>query len=643
MSALKRVPWSSIERSLMKRRGRRVPTLLASFVLIGCIVQIAGADDGAEDFKTVATAKTTRISSLQLADAPQRGVLGASVEMAEGKLTVTLVAAKSPAQEAGLRVGDVMESIGNDDVKSAAAFSKMLAAHAVGDRIRIAVMRGKDRVQLYATLGPASQPMPAAQTRAGLGLRASDPLDEDGARVVEVDSDSPAAHAGIVPGDVVLRFDDVLLSPPLRLADLLAYHQPGDSVHLTVLRDGKMLNLESRLTSDTSNRTFGRGRGVFGGAGADGSAFFLRSGNLFRRDVLRLMVLGIEFPDLKHNQKIAGKDWEDQFFSRKTFARNVTGQTAYGSLNDYFQEQSRGTLRVEGKMAGWVQVGKERREYDRPMTEDGRGSMRNNPLLGDALAKLIERDGDGALNHYDAVIFLYAGTRGAATRGSIFWPHKASVFFRGQRISYLMCEEGGARMTNLSLFGHEAGHILGLPDLYAAPENPGSVGLGVWCAMSDQIGSGRPQHYGAWCKEQLGWIKPAIIDPAVRQKLILSSIEESGDCFKVLVRSDGSEYFLLENRQRKGFDMSLPADGLLIWRVIRNRPAIEPSHGISGTMSPSVYFQAVPFPSQANNSFTPYTTPSSRSKLGGGSPVYITNIHRLADGRITFYIGYEFE
>jgi len=206
-----------------------------------------------------------------------------------------------------------------------------------------------------------------------------------------------------------------------------------------------------------------------------------------------------------------------------------------------------------------------------------------------------------------------------------------------------MCEEGGARMTNLSLFGHEAGHLMRLPDLYAAPENPGSVGLGVWCAMSDQIGNGRPQHYGAWCKEQLGWIKPAIIDPMVRQKLILSPIEESGDCFKVLVRSDGSEYFLLENRQRKGFDMSLPADGLLIWRVVRNRPAIEPSHGISGTMSPNIYFQAVPFPSQANSSFTPYTTPSSRSKLGGGLPVYITNIRRLADGRITFFIGYEFE
>ena len=33
---------------------------------------------------------------------------------------------------------------------------------------------------------------------------------------------------------------------------------------------------------------------------------------------------------------------------------------------------------------------------------------------------------------------------------------------------------------------HEFGHMLGLPDLYARPENPGSTGLGNWCVMSNQ-------------------------------------------------------------------------------------------------------------------------------------------------------------
>jgi len=37
----------------------------------------------------------------------------------------------------------------------------------------------------------------------------------------------------------------------------------------------------------------------------------------------------------------------------------------------------------------------------------------------------------------------------------------------------------GERMSNISALCHEFGHFLGLPDLYARPENPGSEGAGV--------------------------------------------------------------------------------------------------------------------------------------------------------------------
>ena len=70
---------------------------------------------------------------------------------------------------------------------------------------------------------------------------------------------------------------------------------------------------------------------------------------------------------------------------------------------------------------------------------------------------------------------------------------------------------------------------------------------------------------------------------------------------------------------------------------------LEESHVIEGPSGPRVFLSAVPYPSQANNAFTPYTTPSSRSQLGGGKPVYLTNIRRFADGRVAFEIGYEYE
>ena len=86
----------------------------------------------------------------------------------------------------------------------------------------------------------------------------------------------------------------------------------------------------------------------------------------------------------------------------------------------------------------------------------------------------------------------------------------------------------------------------------------------------------------------------------------------------------------------------MPGQGLLIWRVVRNRPVLEESHGVTGPTGPRVFLTAVPFPSKANDAFTPFTVPSSRGQLGGGLPVHITNIRRLPDGRITFLIGYEF-
>ena len=307
-------------------------------------------------------------------------------------------------------------------------------------------------------------------------------------------------------------------------------------------------------------------------------------------------------------------------------------------MNDYYREQSFNKLHVVGKCFDFVTVSKKRSEYAAANTGPAKTA-----LLGEALDALHKRDGKDALADFDGIFFLYAGDRVQTNRGGLYWPHRANFNYQGKSWSYFIVQEGGAKMCDISVICHEFGHMLGLPDLYARPENPGSEGVGVWCAMSNQVGGGKPQHFCAWSKEQLGWITPAVIDPTVKQKLILSPIEDSPkQCYKVLARPDGSEYFLLENRKKKGFDASLPAEGLLIWRVVQNKPILEESHGIDGPTGPRVFLSSVPFPSPSNTAFTPFTTPSSRAQLGSGMPVHITNIRRLPDGRITFYIGYEF-
>src|SRR6185436_13037695 len=318
------------------------------------------------------------------------------------------------------------------------------------------------------------------------------------------------------------------------------------------------------------------------------------------KGVYHLAVICIEYPDQKHNAKITSKAWEDSLFSTGTYTdTSVTGQKVYGSVNDLYLEQSYGKLKVQGKVFDFVEVSKKRADY---------ATGNKGALLNEATEKLLVREGKDALAAFDGVFFLFAGARFTVPRGSLYWPHRSSFTHAGKRWPYFICPEGGDKMANISVFAHEFGHMVGLPDLYARPENPGMEGLGNWSLMSNQIANGRPQHFCAWSKEKMGWIQPALIDPAVKQKLILAPIQDSPkECFKVLIQRDASEYLLLENRAKKGFDKGLPGEGLLIWRVVRNRPQLEESHGVEGRAGPASFPTAVPYPSAANDAYTPYT------------------------------------
>ncbi len=333
---------------------------------------------------------------------------------------------------------------------------------------------------------------------------------------------------------------------------------------------------------------------------------------------------------------------EQALFSRGSYTgkMSATGQAVHGSLNDYFHEQSGGAFHIEGKVFEWVEVSKKRGEY-----VQGSGTSNKTVPLVEALEKIAARDGKDAFKSFDGFLFIYAGDRlgDRGNRGTLYFPHAGQISFQSKRSPYLFVAEGGSKGFTLGACVKEFGQLLGLPDLAARPENPGSEGLGAWCAMSNPFSTSRPQHLSAWAKEKLGWIKPVAIDPTVKQKLILAPIEGSPkECYKVLVRPDGSEYFLLENRGKKGFDADLLGEGLLIWRVVHDRPILEESHGVEGPTGPTVYLSSVPYPSPSNNAFTPETTPSSRSPMGGGLPVHLTEIRRLPDGRITFHIGYEY-
>jgi M6 family metalloprotease-like protein len=552
--------------------------------------------------------------------------LGIHCEWEGDHLKIEQVDSLSPAARAGIFVGDIVRLMDGKRISSLDELREFIQSLDPGSRTTMQVERDGVLQELTITLGRPSSPLNGpSQPRAIMGIQTA-ANEMGGLKVLSITPGMPAEKAGLQFNDLILQIDDRMINEQAKLSEALSDRQVGDKLILKVRRGEKEFKVAVTLAAAPSesvpqNRT----------------SWDTRMSGLFRKPTYRLAVIPVSFPDQELNPKIETKHWYHALFGDKTwFGKNPTGQIVHGSMNDYYQEISCGKLRIEGKVFKPIEVSKNRLDYTT--------TTNRNTLLGEAIDLLRERDGRDALKDMDGIFYLYAGARAATQKTSLFWPHRMTFVHKGERISYFICPEGGDRMASISVIAHEFGHMLGLPDLYAKPEVPEAEGLGVWCTMATGHGQdGRPLHYSAWCKEQIGWLKPTMIDPAVPQKLILDPIETSSDeCFKVMVKPDGSEYLLLENRTRKGFDRDLPGEGLLIWRVVDGRPVLEESHGVVGPQGPGRYLSSVPFPSKANTSFTPYTTPSSRPIKANGKPVHITNIRRLPDGRIAFQIGYEY-
>jgi M6 family metalloprotease-like protein len=598
---------------------------LAACCLLG-LISISPADDDLADYKTVHTATTTTPRKAAVSAAETVGYLGVQVTTKDrGELAIAGIDERSPAAQAGLALGDVIVAADGTAFHDGPAFREWMQARAPGETIELSLKRGGASTKLSATLETPSHPLKASEQRSYVGLSYAEP-DDRGAVVNSVIANSPAAAAGVKTGDMLVKVGDSPMSSLSTLSDVLTEKNPGDSLKLTLLRGEEEVEVSLKLGTAASSTSGG----------------LAPLPSIWKRDTYRLAVIGVEFTDTKMNPKLTPDAWNEALFSTGTYAHktNATGQAVHGSVADYYQEISCGKLAVGGRVFNPVMVARNRADYSGNMREGDKAAFFN-----EAIDKLLEREGPDALKAFDGLIFIYAGERfPKVNRGTLFWPHRSSFLRTGKRWSYYICPEGGPKMASISVFCHEFGHMLGLPDLYARPENPGSEGVGVWCLMSNERGGGKPQHMCAWSKEQLGWLKPAVIDPNVPQKLVLGPVEGSTEeAFKILIRPDGAEYLLLENRRRTGFDASLPAEGLLIWHVVGRRPILEESHGVEGPLGPRVFLGSVPFPSKSNNAFTPFTTPACRSQLGGGQPVHLTNIRQLADGRVSFQVGYIYQ
>jgi serine protease Do len=110
---------------------------------------------------------------------------------------------------------------------------------------------GLTLLALALAVAPAlAQPADATkgQSRAYLGLSVEPVREgERGVAVRGVTPDSPAARAGIMPGDVVVKVGDRDVSSPEDLIAAVARHQPGETLTFRVVRQGQETDLSVAL------------------------------------------------------------------------------------------------------------------------------------------------------------------------------------------------------------------------------------------------------------------------------------------------------------------------------------------------------------------------------------------------------------
>ena len=92
--------------------------------------------------------------------------------------------------------------------------------------------------------------------------------DSHGAVITSVQDDGPAAAAGLKQYDVIRKIDDRDIRDARELRLAVANHAPGDTVGVAVLRDGKTMNFDVKLTEFPTDESVARNQegGQEGGA-----------------------------------------------------------------------------------------------------------------------------------------------------------------------------------------------------------------------------------------------------------------------------------------------------------------------------------------------------------------------------------------
>jgi len=159
----------------------------------------------------------------------------------------------TPAEEAGIRPGDVIVEFKGKRIEDSRNLQKMAAATAPGTKVKLVVLRDGSKKKLSVTLGEMAddmsvvQPQKVSESNLGMTVEKVTPqlakrfgIDEDskGVVVTGVAPEGPAARAGLKTGSVILEVNRESVETVKQFEKALDKSKETDSVLLLVQQEG---------------------------------------------------------------------------------------------------------------------------------------------------------------------------------------------------------------------------------------------------------------------------------------------------------------------------------------------------------------------------------------------------------------------
>ena len=360
-----------------------------------------------------------------------------------------------------------------------------------------------------------------------------------------------------------------------------------------------------------------------------------------------------------YKQIINGENYSDETLGFK------------GSVRDYFKAQSGGQFEIDFDVVGPVDLPKGYAGYGKNDASGRDQAALVYPMVEDAVNlakdqvtdwKQYDWDGDGLV---EEVFVLYAG-HGQATYPQdpdLVWPHKSAIdpmtVADGVKVSVYACScELGATeaIDGIGAFCHEFSHCMGLKDHYDI--NGRGYGTGFWDIMCFGCYNGNtflPAEYNSYEKMFCGWKEPIVLNAEPQKIEGMKALAAGGDTYIFYNDGNENEYYMLENRQKTGWDAALPGEGLIVLHVdyskgawednqvnynaARQRMTVIPADNTLGSTDEDKAGDAWPY--QGNNSLTNYSRPActvynANTDGTGYMNKYLLNITQNANGTISF-------